>query len=329
MEAATAADEDTYIVSVEETTIVYDEAEILNDVLIAHVIEDGVFDVITDEESIHQDETAYFQLAQPCPSKDNRPSALYTAISEKNWEEASELMDFDEKETFFKYAENWNGWTALHKACFEISIPIELFRDLVSFSLELHGEKLITDKWGDTALHLACQHSTDEMILILLDNFPSAATVQNKHGGLPLHVAVHFECPSAIIRELLRINPESVHIANNYDNSPLQSFLHSEKFIYPPSNPSPDSLPLYGGDHDEVCNILRLLLRPKEEKKIEKSITEFNPFLILHASLYANAPLDFITLILSRYPEEISMEDEEGNMPIHIAVTLKGGCIVI
>merc|ERR1712070_1098934 len=76
-----------------------------------------------------------YQVAQLCLPPKISTSALYTAIEEKHWEQACDLMDYCENECLFKFEEKWNGWTALHKACFHRSIPIELFHDLLDLTL--------------------------------------------------------------------------------------------------------------------------------------------------------------------------------------------------
>jgi len=314
-------DEEVYFVSIADCVIVEENSLPTNDVMLAEIIDCD--DEADSSQGSHVNEAMEYQVAQLCLPPKISTSALYTAIEEKHWEQACDLMDYCENECLFKFEEKWNGWTALHKACFHRSIPIEFFHDLLDLTLKANDGVLVKDKWGDTALHLACQHSTDEMILLLLENCPSATCVKNKHGGLPLHTAVHYECTRNILHRLLEANPEAIHVQNNYDNTPLHNFLHSQKFIYAPIIRLPDSIPLYGGDHVEICFVLVLLLQASQNFNLDES-SSHDSFLLLHSALDVNAPIDFITLILDNYKKEFCEFDHAGNMPIHIAVALKG-----
>ena len=315
--------EDTYIVSPEDCAVVDPDTEIPDNVLVGHAIVEGerVYDELIQGENV-----TFYELSEPYVPVRVDVAALYNAIEEKLWEEATELLSCNENQTkLVNYAEKWNGWTVLHQACVQRFIPIALFEHLLTVCKEIYGDELPIDKWGDTALHLACQHAMDEITSMILDHFPSAASVQNKHGGLPLHTAIHYDSSSFIIHELLLAHPKSIHVKNNHNNTPLQRFINTERYIFPPPIITPDSFPLCGGDHEEICKVLTLLL----QYHVQTSKSDCNPeirssFLILHVSLHVNVPIQFVHLVLSKYPEEICKEDMDGNMPIHIAASITG-----
>lgn len=79
------------------------------------------------------------------------------------------------------------------------------------------------DKDGRTLLHLALTHSTTptDVLLLLMQIEPQAATVPNAKGRFPLHTAVWYGHHIEVVAELVEAHPSAIGTADGRGQTPL------------------------------------------------------------------------------------------------------------
>jgi ankyrin repeat protein len=88
---------------------------------------------------------------------------------------------------------------------------------------------LLTNKHGETPLHIARANPTNEDLVDLLTesyhSFEMMRMKEKQHGDLPVHVAATHGCSVAVAKTLLRIHPNSIHEKNKDSKAPLDLVL--------------------------------------------------------------------------------------------------------
>ena len=65
-------------------------------------------------------------------------------------------------------------------------------------------------------------------MLALLDAFPAAATLADRHGNLPLHLALYRRAADSVIDALLRAHPAATATPNGTSNLPLHLAVYNQ-----------------------------------------------------------------------------------------------------
>lgn len=187
----------------------------------------------------------------------------------------------------------------LHYAVSNSEFDVETVKWLVSLYPEA-VEQASLDKW--LPLHFAVQHHRDEAVsLYLLDMFPESAKMPKRGGNLALHIALgaRYTTPINLIKELLRVYPQSIKIANGGKFCALHSFLS-------------------GNANDKSLELLQILLVAYPEATKRKSKSKRTP-LPLHIACKYNLPIDIIKRLLEEYPGAVREENGHGMAVLALA----------
>jgi len=163
---------------------------------------------------------------------DDKPTELYTAIGEGNWEKAAEIaMEHPEQVKtwvvrYHKKDSSADGkkkvmwrFLPLHSAC--ARQPSD---ELVELLLFIYPQAAtMRDRKGMLPLHYACgNHSSHTVINMLIIAYPQGAEERDVYGKLPIHHACQWGASSSwVISMLTTVYPESVFELDNSESTPL------------------------------------------------------------------------------------------------------------
>jgi Ankyrin repeats (3 copies) len=176
------------------------------------------------------------------------------------------------------------------------------------------------------ALHAACRRQpTVQAVQALLTAFPSATSRTNADGELPLHVACRFNASISVIRYLLQQNPDSALASpsvvatlynaresteTNMKTNNNSVLWHARKVDIQPIN--------YATIFWQKIQVL-LEAVAKQRQIAETQSTRF--LFILHAAVSLDCcPDEVLEYCFHTHPKHVSMCDERGRLPLHIAV---------
>jgi hypothetical protein len=72
-------------------------------------------------------------------------------------------------------------------------------------------------------LHVAIERGAPiEVVTALLEAYPDATTIPNRHNHLPCHLACYYGISSEGMKMLLRCNPDAAGVINDYGRTPMQ-----------------------------------------------------------------------------------------------------------
>lgn len=100
----------------------------------------------------------------------------------------------------------------------------------------LHGHRedllRLTNKFGETALHLALKnHPNENLVTMLLQSSLADLLVhakEKKHGNLPIHAAAMMGCSPTVMTQLLCLHPDSIFEKNADGKTPLDIAVESK-----------------------------------------------------------------------------------------------------
>jgi ankyrin repeat protein len=82
---------------------------------------------------------------------------------------------------------------------------------------------------GETALHLACGASSEEVQELIIESCPVAAGMVDNDGETPLHLAVISGASLSVICQLVKANPYTVMRPNHRNRTPFDNLSRSYK----------------------------------------------------------------------------------------------------
>jgi Ankyrin repeat len=176
------------------------------------------------------------------------------------------------------------------------------------------------------SLHAACRRQpTVQAVQALSTAFPAATSRANADGELPLHVACRFNASISVIRFLLKQNPNSALASpsvvatlynaresteTNMKTNNNAVLWHARKVDIQPIN--------YATIFWQKIQVL--LEAVATQRQIAESQSTHVLF-ILHAAVSLDCcPDEVLEYCFHSYPEHVSMCDERGRLPLHIAV---------
>jgi len=125
-------------------------------------------------------------------------------------------------------AQNSEGWTALHTACYWEHHAI------VCLLLDYGAEARARDNWDETPLHVACEKGHGDTVCVLLER-GAGVNVKSKWGYTPLHYAcLHNRTP--VVRLLLEKGADP-NTRDKDGRTPLDLALR-----FPTSNPARETV---------------------------------------------------------------------------------------
>jgi len=215
----------------------------------------------------------------------------------------------------------------VHVACAH-DAPLDIVRKILN-ALCPYIVLYQDDTSRNTPLHLTLRYNENEDLFHFLFNLAnSTAILPNGYGNLPLHTAIIYERSVHTIRSLLLSYPESVYVYNKHGSSPLQLFFktwhneltemkkrHSNCFYNIQSFHKDYSCLIY------IKKILMLLTKMINDGNLDEEGFENIDKFPLHSIVQTKSlPPIYFQLILDIFPEEIMVQNFEGNLPLHVAV---------
>ena len=280
----------------------------------------------------------------------NEMQAIYEVIYSKDWEAATVLLN-DKRFTKYLTHLDRNGRTCLHWACMK-KAPLSIIQLLL---LEYTDALLQVDAFGQTPIHSAVEHCSQEVISIMLKKkkksiIKSSSFEKNKSGSIPpLTLALLCERNPTIIKLLLLHDPMQVRFVedNNKENQnggvPIEIFFrrHLRNIIGYSHNIDPvTGFSNLVVSHDTVIQEIYMiasymlqaviytepLMVQTDNHHIQKRQKDFvivDSWNILPAAIECpQCPHQFVDLILRLHPEQATYLDETKKSPLHLACSL-------
>lgn len=181
-------------------------------------------------------------------------------------------------------------------------------------------------------LHVACDVNLEtERFKLLINAYPQAASITDKKGCLPIHLINH-ELSSECIQMLLDANPTSTHAVDQFGKTLLHRAVEHgygfEKFnmilsAYPEASKIFDNrnyLPVHSIGSDLPIECVEVLIRANPQSLRTPNRQQRLP---LHLAIIAGCSIDLIEMMLDIYPDAISVQDEDGNLPLTFQIITK------
>jgi ankyrin repeat protein len=274
--------------------------------------------------------TTLFHHSFPIPSTGLTPTkVLNESIRRRDWD-ATRVRVLSHPWDASYRAKQRNNATPLHLACL-YRAPI----DVVRMVFEANPKALLCqDSEGWTPLHVILLYGDDEetALMLIRQGGAKAAAVQSRVVGAPLHLAFRHGCSTAIIKELLRVNPAMATTANEYSTKPAKILWYHYS-----RNPDNERMLNDIAEHQllppqgekslrELVERLTLLVRAAKGQQHWNKQQNQQHCQILHDVVMATeknlGDLSlFLPLIVLLYPEQLRMKDGSGNLPLHNAAS--------
>lgn len=187
-----------------------------------------------------------------------------------------------------------NGKSVVHHAV-QNKCSRDLIEELVcGIDQDMYNKKLETDDLGRTPLHLAMIHSSSyDVIVYLLEKFPSSCWKKDSFGRLPIHYAIDVNADIETIKALTNCNSEALSEPDNKIQTPLHIAVAGKVSL----------------------KAINLLL---QTAPISLQIKDCQQMLVLHHALQNDAiDEDTIVTFLENYPESAKVVDGNGKLPLH------------
>ena len=139
------------------------------------------------------------------------PTELHRLVSEEvddNWSSVVERCRSNPGEVGVQGA--GYGQTALHVACYRYP-PLGAVR---AFLEACPDAALLQNSDGETALHLASDGASEEVQTLLLRKRPAAASMRDRYGDTPLHLAAGGGASPELLRAMIDADPTAASVPN-------------------------------------------------------------------------------------------------------------------
>lgn len=146
-----------------------------------------------------------------------RPMSLQELISERQWDRAAHLIRVKSKyarKSFVvpSFLHEWRGQAEiypLHQALSSPTVPLDFIEALIFAYPEALLKKESVMKRN--CLHIAFRAgASDEIVMYLIENYPSLVCANDTQGRIPLHYAVSNFASIEVIRMLISVHPRSI-----------------------------------------------------------------------------------------------------------------------
>ena len=167
------------------------------------------------------------------------------------------------------------------------------------------------DGRGRLPLHLAIEHrARPSVIFLLLELYPQAVFVTDDEGWTVFIYAARFNAPVEVFRELYKIGPDVLLWLHSTGNSALHNAIFSAR--------SPCSMLEDAEVHTEDALILEMVTVAPTLCAVKGA---FGFYPLHYAAAYGKVrSLDLIKLIYNEFPNAAFAQQQEGNLPLHLAV---------
>ena len=282
--------------------------------------------------------TQELQLAKKAITPQN--DALYLALLTQDWKQARMLLSNNDSDYAADLVKN-QRYNMLYAACtyndnHHNPVPMDIIMTIHRISPK---QILYRDGNGRTILHISCYRSHHRVVQFLLLHAPQSATLPDRYGKLPLHLALRYSNTYSggglllIVEYLLDIYPKALFMKDQKRKTPLDYFVQRwnkllqrvyRKYTYFHIVPSND---LDYEDLHTIKSIFSLILKAeKRHSFIPHSNLPFssktNLIPLNKAFLSKTIPSLSMFLLLDLIPfSEFEKKDSCGNTLLHIALS--------
>jgi len=210
--------------------------------------------------------------------------------------------------------------------CVPLQLALERFEvssDIIQFLVEQWPQSLqmesqfLLDMWPESVQQkspnnaetfllqaLQCTPMNEEIISLLIGQWPESVQIPDKSGNLPLHRALMRRASSAVLSLLLETYPDALEIPNGRGSLPVHmALMHGAPLavIHSMMQTFPDSLRI--PDVDGYCLLHHVL----SSRRHGWDATDY---------------LQFITLLVESSPDLLQVQTWSGYLPLHLALKL-------
>lgn len=207
-------------------------------------------------------------------------------------------------------------------------------RDWRRVELECNREPLNAvyncgDDIASLPLHVACKKQpTSRVVRSLLKAYPQAARIPDANGYLPLHVACLSNASVEVLQTLTDNDPETASLFNTAGESTLAILSRArdttESYV-DFHNPA-----LWQSESTEAQEInyttsywqkVQVLLEAIAIHRQSSTLQCVDDLFTLHAAASLSwCPADILHFCLYRFPEQVEMTDDCGQLPLHLVI---------
>jgi hypothetical protein len=190
--------------------------------------------------------------------------------------------------------------------------------------------------WHETPLYLACQQNPPvDAIRAIIAAYPNAVLIQSRaNKDLPLHIACRYQAAENVLQELVRDFPVTSIEQTRWGRTAVMVLWEFR----------PKGAPLDDCFWNKIIIVLSAVARFREDHRfvsqtpssrakdsrniypdhiLDTHMSDPDSLSIVYAAVSLgalNCPLEVLTYVLDRYPEQVFQRDRWGQLPMHIAV---------
>jgi len=245
---------------------------------------------------------------------------LYETIYRQDWDKASEMLSNKDSTVTTDYLDQYER-TSLHWACAK-DAPISVVKMLISANVDSLN---MTDKAGKLPLNLALEHASDDLVILMIEK-TSTETVcsfhDSGHAGdarMPIIEVILYRRSTNVLHSLIQKYPKQLLIQDSRGHTPVVTFFRMYMGMMIANVNGTDETNI---DPEDVIGVASLLLSSEKIAKtagsIPKNTMQIDPLTIHHALNSNNCPFAFIQFLLKHHPEQVDVEDDNGDSPLTV-----------
>jgi len=220
-----------------------------------------------------------------------------------------------------------NSSYALHLVCQDLNAPLYIIR-MIYFAFP--DAAVYLDASRRTPLFIAVEIFFVDAAVFLTHQSPEAALIRNGIGMTPIQYALEDFEPNQILSAILASNPMATQQLDNEGETILKSFFN-ERNCYLRSLLennhtllSDSQMEMKRWATQSVHSKCILMLKAVTTDNFSQYRLDNDEWLAVHASCQVDTcPWSFCNLLLQMHPEQAMKQDDDGNLPIHIIVSVQ------
>lgn len=214
-----------------------------------------------------------------------------------------------------------NGGTALHYSC-RFHNAHDVVKEMIKSQ---DSAATIQDKFGYTPLHVACWNGSSTIVQILVGDFgnAAAAAVVDKDGRTPLHLACSSYPAATVdtIEVLIEANPDALMAKDAQGHTPLSLLCQRHESSLRMATKCIQD----GADrehvYDSILGSFWTQMRLLLEAKVGRLFACQERWRLVHAlTCIPDCPRILFDLGLKLHPDQVREQLLDGSLPLHLAV---------